>query len=47
MPAEDRRRLSRLVKGPDVAPEERMRGRVIEPPRRNQATREVEQQRLF
>jgi DNA repair photolyase len=51
MPTEERRRLSRLVKGPDVAPEQRMRGRVIEqpqdPPPRNQATNEAEQQRLF
>jgi DNA repair photolyase len=47
MPTEERRRLARLVKGPDVAPEERMRGRAIEPPPRNQVTREAEQQRLF
>jgi DNA repair photolyase len=47
MPTEERRRLARLVKGPDVAPEERMRGRVIEPPMSNHLTREPEQQRLF
>jgi DNA repair photolyase len=47
MPTEERRRLARLVKGPDVAPDERMRGRVIEPPMSNHLTREPEQQRLF
>jgi DNA repair photolyase len=45
MPVEERRRLSRLVKGPDVAPGERMRGRWLEP--EPQPKREPEQTRLF
>ncbi len=39
-PAEERQRLSRLVKGPELAPEERMRGRMM--PARTRAVPEVE-----
>jgi hypothetical protein len=30
-PPDERRRLARMVEGPDVTPGERMRGRLVEP----------------
>ena len=32
MPVDERRRLAGMVKGPDLAPDERIRGRTVEPP---------------
>jgi DNA repair photolyase len=46
-PIEERKRLSRLVKGPDRSPYERMRGRVIERTSTEPAPRESTQERLF
>jgi DNA repair photolyase len=46
-PRNERRRLSRLVKGPDLAPDQRMRGRMTAPERASSAPREHQQQRLF
>lgn len=48
MPTEERERLAALVKGPDMAPEQRMRGRTVAgrvPPR--PGPKRPEQQRLF
>jgi DNA repair photolyase len=46
-PSTERKRLSRLVKGPDVSPYERMRGRMIEQASTKPAPRELTQERLF
>ncbi len=46
MPAEERRRLSRLVKGREFDPEVRMRGRLVSPARR-EISEEAAQGRLF
>ena len=46
-PVPERRRLAKLVNGPDLPPGERMRGRSLEPPVREQAGREVAQEQLF
>ena len=46
-PIEERRRLARVVDGPDLAPGQRMRGRWIEPTPPEATTREPDQQQLF
>ena len=46
-PAEERRRLAAMVKGPDLPPEERMRGRVEPPPARASPLQEPAQKKLF
>jgi DNA repair photolyase len=53
-PTDERRRLARLIRGPDLAPSERMRGRSIEPeaaeaqsPEEGVRRRPVAQPRLF
>jgi DNA repair photolyase len=46
-PAEERKRLTRLVKGPDLSPFERMRGRVTERTSTKPPPRELPQERLF
>jgi DNA repair photolyase len=46
-PAEERRRLARLVKGPDLPPNERMRGSMRARPERPDRRRGEDQQRLF
>jgi DNA repair photolyase len=46
-PAPERRRLAKLVNGPDLPPGKRMRGRSLEPPVREQAGRKVAQEKLF
>jgi DNA repair photolyase len=46
-PVPERRRLAKLVNGPDLPPGKRMRGRSLEPPVREQAGREVAQEKLF
>jgi DNA repair photolyase len=47
-PIEERRRLARIVDGPDLAPGQRMRGRWIAPPPTAETPgREADQQRLF
>jgi DNA repair photolyase len=48
MPLAERRRLANLITGPDLAPDERMRGRTIEPePDLPQPPERDEQARLF
>ncbi len=44
---DERHRLARLIKGPDLAPGERMRGRSVEQVRRERSELKPEQQRLF
>jgi DNA repair photolyase len=46
-PTAERKRLTGLVKGPDLSPFERMRGRVIERPSTKPPRRETTQERLF
>ncbi|MDQ6606856.1 MAG: radical SAM protein [Actinomycetota bacterium] len=46
-PPEERKRLTRLVKGPDLSPFQRIRGRVIERGTTKPASRETLQERLF
>ena len=46
-PVQERKRLAQLIHGPDVPPDERMRGRSVEPAPRKPAGKEVEQQKLF
>ena len=44
---EERRRLAKLICGPDLEPGQRMRGHSIEPPVPDELRRETAQQRLF
>jgi DNA repair photolyase len=44
---EERRRLAELVKGPDLPPGQRMRGRSVQPPQPERPQTRREQQRLF
>jgi DNA repair photolyase len=46
-PVQERKRLARLVRGPDLAPGERMRGRSVEPALAGPVVKEVAQQKLF
>ena len=46
-PVEERKRLAKLVRGPDLDPGQRTRGQSIEPPATDPASRELVQQRLF
>jgi DNA repair photolyase len=46
-PTSERRRLAQLVKGPDLPPGERMRGRPEQPPKRMPPRPALEQGRLF
>ncbi len=46
-PVEERKRLAKLVRGPDLDPGQRTRGQSIEPPATGRASRELVQQRLF
>jgi DNA repair photolyase len=46
-PPEERRRLAALVKGPDLLPGKRMRGRVEQSPRPTKAAQRAKQERLF
>jgi DNA repair photolyase len=46
-PAEERRRLSAMVKGPDLPPGQRMRGRMKTPPKPEPARPELAQTKLF
>jgi DNA repair photolyase len=46
-PPEERRRLAALVKGPDLPPGERMRGRVEQSARPTEAAQRAKQERLF
>ena len=46
-PAEERRRLAAMVKGPDLAPGERVRGRMQSPPAREPPRSTSGQERLF
>jgi DNA repair photolyase len=46
-PVEERRRLAKLIRGPDLEPGQRMRGQSIDPPATGRPRWEVAQQRLF
>ena len=46
-PVEERKRLAKLIGGPDLEPGQRMRGQSIEPPATGRPRREIAQQRLF
>jgi DNA repair photolyase len=46
-PTEERRRLAKLIHGPELEPGQRMRGQSIEPPANGRPRREIAQQRLF
>ncbi len=46
-PPEERKRLTRMVKGPDLSPFEQMRGRVVQRTDMRSAPREPPQERLF
>ena len=46
-PVEERRRLAKLIRGPDLEPGQGMRGQSIEPPATGRLRREIAQQRLF
>lgn len=46
-PVQERRRLARLIRGPDLPPGERMRGRSVEPAVGGPVGKEIAQQKLF